>query len=630
MFGSNRERAARCHICVVSGSIMENVASEDLMVLNADSAKHCSWIVRILHGKLVDINFTNPRTKKTTHMKKFTCILVGRDPSAYVRGIVMYDFNDGNKIVELAKKFADQSMWRMTMPTVESENNTTYNPCPNKILVHLDRSKMSAVVDKEVEKQLCTCIVPLSRLKDVLELQESRYVDMAVYIESNEGSGREVVVAGYNTYVMSLDVCDASHSSAKISVWGNRCADLKVIGANVAVVLMGIAATYKNGSIQLHFREQSVVDASRSTYLETLEAACREEGNEATQRSPDSAVHASVIDFKTPAIWICAAMLEAMSGDISDGFDSAGVVTVDDGGVTPKADVLVQFMQAIVIPNRQRMKTKDQARFYMFATVRDWSGSVKCFFLEAAVFEFLGVPDRAAAEALLANECYEFPKSRFHLRGMKRGRDLLIGAVKPGEFTTVPNEATRELIEAVKVCGPCRDGAMPCSVSALRIGRCVNLQVEIEGGKGSPQVALLLLEGTGKSRLVPMGSSGSSRCVVSERCKCLLADEGIEYHITLRAWCGEEDVLTYSMGRAVVAVVYVTTLRLMDDGYEATVDYMEKIQAPDVAAVQQALRAEAGLAKARRGDISVRDVRAFANGLKRKRSLGQSYPSESH
>ena len=67
-----------------------------------------------------------------------------------------------------------------------------------------------------------------------------------------------------------------------------------------------------------------------------------------------------------------------------------------------------------------------------------------------------------------------------------------------------------------------------------------------------------------------------------------------------------------------------------DDGLEAIVGYMEKIDAPDVAAVQAALRVEADLAQTARGNACVRDVRAFADDPKRKRSLGHYYPSDPH
>ena len=525
---------------------MPTTKGESLNCLNADSAKHCEWLVRVRFPRLHEIHYVVKATKKMASMKKFTCVLVGEDPTAYVRAIVKFDFNDQEKIVRQAERFAENTLWILRLPKLEPDNRPTYNPCPNTNLVQLDRSNMTPVLHgTDQDKQLAKSIVPVARLCDVLDLKESRSVDLAVYITSKEGSGRAVLAGGQNTQVMSIEVCDDSDCSAKINIWGVKCDEFNALGVNKAVVLHDLGATYKNGDIQLHFREQSFLDATRSKRLEELEAACKEEGNEPTQRQSVTTMHSSAIDLSPPATYACAAMLDAMSGDGKGEGDTA------DDGVMPQRDVLVQLMQAIVYPDRTRMTTKDKNRYYMYATVRDWSGSCQCFFLEAAVFEFMGVSDKAAAEALLAKEGYEFPKNRFNLRGLKRsGGDLLIGSVKVGDFTTVPNKAARDLTAAVKLCGPNLDGAIPCPVSSLRRGGFVNLEVKVEGGAfARPQTVLLFVEGTEKSILAPMGSSASSRLVISKKCKCLLAEEGLEHHICLRAYCGENEILTYSMGK---------------------------------------------------------------------------------
>ena len=84
------------------------------MAMNKDSAKHCMWEVRILHGSVPHWNFTNKKTKEMKRMGKFSCILVGRDYGAYVKGTVKWDFNDDAKIVRFSKKFENNTLWQLS------------------------------------------------------------------------------------------------------------------------------------------------------------------------------------------------------------------------------------------------------------------------------------------------------------------------------------------------------------------------------------------------------------------------------------------------------------------------------------------------------------------------------------
>ena len=117
--------------------------------------------------------------------------------------------------------------------------------------------------------------------------------------------------------------------------------------------------------------------------------------------------------------------------------------------------------------------------------------------------------------------------------------------------------------------------------------------------------------------------------MTSANCRCLLADDGSEKTISIRAWCTEDELLTYSLGTE-SAVVYVTTLVKAADGlFEAMVDHMEKIDRADLPRVQSALRMEAELAAVARGETDVTGVLTYVNHPSRKRARTlAAYPSD--
>ena len=77
--------------------------TETLKNMNASTAKHAKWYVRILDPKIISYKFR--AKEKEVNATKFQCILVSKDPSEYMLGLVAFEFKDIQGAKKAFEKF---------------------------------------------------------------------------------------------------------------------------------------------------------------------------------------------------------------------------------------------------------------------------------------------------------------------------------------------------------------------------------------------------------------------------------------------------------------------------------------------------------------------------------------------
>ena len=90
---------------------------ESLSNLNASTAKHAKWIVRILCPRLIDYTFT--ARGELVQATKFVCLLVSEDPHHYLPATVPFSFQDRRAAQKAFDCFPVDSVWIMTEPVFD-------------------------------------------------------------------------------------------------------------------------------------------------------------------------------------------------------------------------------------------------------------------------------------------------------------------------------------------------------------------------------------------------------------------------------------------------------------------------------------------------------------------------------
>jgi hypothetical protein len=122
-------------------------AYETLANMNTNTAKHATWLVRVLDTKVIKYKFeTRGAKKEEVHATKFQCILVSNDTKSYMHGAVNFTFQDRQAAQKAENKFKEGSVWKIDKPIFDTKARTEYNSCPVKTVVLLDTSKVKTVL----------------------------------------------------------------------------------------------------------------------------------------------------------------------------------------------------------------------------------------------------------------------------------------------------------------------------------------------------------------------------------------------------------------------------------------------------------------------------------------------------
>ena len=113
---------------------------ETLKNMNSSTGKFAKWYVRVIAPKIIDYTFQ--ARGETIAAQKFECVLVSKDSSQYMLGLVPFAFSDRGAAQKAMDKFTENHVFEITQPAFDTKAKSEFNGCPVKIVLLLSRPTM--------------------------------------------------------------------------------------------------------------------------------------------------------------------------------------------------------------------------------------------------------------------------------------------------------------------------------------------------------------------------------------------------------------------------------------------------------------------------------------------------------
>ena len=108
---------------------------ETLKSMNATTGKFAKWYVRVLDPKVIDYSFQSKG--ETIAAQKFQCVLVSKDPTQYMLGLVPFAFKDRQAAAKALTRFTANQVYEVTTPAFDAKSRADFNGCPVKSVLLL-------------------------------------------------------------------------------------------------------------------------------------------------------------------------------------------------------------------------------------------------------------------------------------------------------------------------------------------------------------------------------------------------------------------------------------------------------------------------------------------------------------
>ena len=110
---------------------------ETLKKMNSSTGKFATWYVRVIAPKIIDYKFQ--ARGETIAAQKFECVLVSKDSTQYMLGLVPFAFSDRGAAQKAMDKFKENHVFEITQPAFDTKAKSEFNGCPVKIVLLLAR-----------------------------------------------------------------------------------------------------------------------------------------------------------------------------------------------------------------------------------------------------------------------------------------------------------------------------------------------------------------------------------------------------------------------------------------------------------------------------------------------------------
>ena len=598
---------------------MAGLHFESLLELNPNSAKYLTWTVRVLHGRIVHYEFKD-RRQSLVKATKFECVLVSSKPEEYIMATVRHNYRDA-KLVEAAKdRYRDGTVWRMSQVAFAPGAQSIYNGAPNKYVALLEpptglTSVMAGTPDAAA---LAEFVLPALRLSDILQVTQTRTLDACVCVASCEAP-RKQLIQGQNIDVTTARLADASYE-AEMSCWGSSAKTMHGF-AGKAVVVLGISATLSDKGVKLNLRDGSVIMTCAAPRLTEMEQAVQPVEGVTPNRTSVTALWSpqpggKAIDVHGSAVPSCAAIVDVLRHS------------------PEAADQVLQLMGVRLEASMERILNQEGSRLYMIGQLRDWSGCTSVVFIEPGIIELFACKDKAEVEHKFQAGALKMPQCFMNVRGVLRSGEFQVASCLPMPPFQQPTCHAEKLSDVVAVCGPFRDGILPCRARDIRSNSLLNLGVAYASDGVTPDAALLaphqvllLVQGTTKSALAAAHGNANGRVLTSTGVKCWSAIEEAGPGFTLRSYCHEDDLMDFTLNKN-AALVWISGV-LPGDPPTYVVDRLDLVDPSDFKEAVEYIRAAIKLASKTRMPVDTKGVLELTTPqyLKRARQLDR-WPSE--
>ena len=101
---------------------------ETLKNMNGTTGKFAKWYVRVIAPKIID--YPIKARGETIAAQKFECVLVSKDPTQYMLGLVPFAFSDRGAAKKAMDKFKENYVFEITQPAFDTKAKSEFNGCP--------------------------------------------------------------------------------------------------------------------------------------------------------------------------------------------------------------------------------------------------------------------------------------------------------------------------------------------------------------------------------------------------------------------------------------------------------------------------------------------------------------------
>ena len=236
--------------------------SETLKNMNSTSAKHATWLVRVLDPKIIKYQFT--ARGQLVQAEKFECILVSENPKEYMMATVPFSFSDRAAAARVMKTYKALTSYEIRTPQFDTKQKQEYISCPVKRVVILTDPTRTAPIPptEQAKQQYPSMFVDVGRnLTETMKvltgmrfnLQPSgpasgsaklgaQCLDVCGKILSLTGQ-KPTEKRGKRYMVANMELVDDLEGKVEVNVWDNAYKLVKDIPLGEGVTLIGCTAT---------------------------------------------------------------------------------------------------------------------------------------------------------------------------------------------------------------------------------------------------------------------------------------------------------------------------------------------------------------------------------------------------
>lgn len=576
---------------------MASKNTETLKNMNASTAKHAKWYVRILDPKIIAYQFR--AKEKVVDATKFQCILVSKDPSQYMLGLVAFEFKDLQGAKKAFEKFKKGSVWEISTPSFDSKSKSEYNGCPIKTVLLLSPPTKTKAVPPTNKAELDH---PAQGLKVALEIKgvmallstrafkasgtakvPTKTFDFIGKITALS-SQRSAVSGGQNHRVADATFVDTQGGQITVSIWKEAYACLQSIPLNSGVVILGCSATKDGSDVKLNIWPSAHIstDGEQAQLLTNLDTT-----NMATEVltatfTPGQSLVTLAEGEAHPTC--CKALADAVS--------------------QPGAKVF-QINRALLDPPLQGelIHTQDGRLFIKSCRARDRTGSVDVDITSDAVPMLYDCANEDELEQHLTAQTLSSSKCRMNIRGVMREENgitkkYIVKAEKTPISAVVSMQAMKQCLGLSTIS---EDVVMPCGADRLLNDQLAGLALKVDASDPlSAFRVFLLVKGTEKTAMDSLDDKNTAFKVISKNVSCLLSETPTT--LQLVAYCDLNKSLDYRLDRETALVLVSAVEHDMpgsassgaetERGLIATVEDMQKIGESELESLKLSMNVE--------------------------------------
>jgi len=240
---------------------------ETLNNMNVQTAKHASWVVRVLSPKMMQYTFNFKGQQVAA--ERFVCLLVSKDPKQFMFGSVPFSFANKKAAKDAFERFQDGACFRVHQPEFDSKFKAEFMSTSIKKALLMTKPtdlKAIAISDTETLKDIAGYVdlgLSLTQTMDRLKLiawrptqtlsGSARQVQLLNVTGKVQSLGplKQVMVVGRTRNVAGVELVDEEGSVVELSIWDEAYDQVSSLSLGQGITIVGCSAQRDGEEVKL-------------------------------------------------------------------------------------------------------------------------------------------------------------------------------------------------------------------------------------------------------------------------------------------------------------------------------------------------------------------------------------------